>query len=48
MGLLEVAHFLGHANASMVVRVYGHVAPGDHKETAAMMEALLERHRSAV
>jgi len=44
MGLLEVAHLLGHTDASMVTTVYGHVAPGDHAKAAALMENLLARH----
>jgi integrase len=44
MGLLEVAHMLGHADASMVVKVYGHIAPGDHRTAADMMDANLARH----
>jgi integrase len=44
VGLLEVAHMLGHSNATMVTTVYGHVAPGDHARTAFLMEALFERH----
>jgi integrase len=30
MGLLEVAHLLGHCKATIVTTVYGHFAPGDH------------------
>jgi integrase len=44
MGLLEVAHMLGHRNATMVTTVYGHVAPDDHGRAAALMEALLHQH----
>jgi integrase len=44
MGLLEVAHMLGHSNATMVTTVYGHVAPGDHARAAALMEILLALH----
>jgi integrase len=43
MGLLEVAHFLGHRNATMVATIYGHVAPDDHKRAAALMDDLLRR-----
>jgi integrase len=48
MGLLEVAHLLGHRNAAMVTTVYGHVAPGDHGRAAALMESILERHATPV
>lgn len=48
MGLLEVAHFLGHTSADMVSRVYGHVAPADHGRAAALMEALLSRPDAAI
>jgi len=44
MGLLEVAHMLGHTDASMVVKVYGHVAPSTHARAADMMDANLARH----
>jgi integrase len=47
MGLLEVAHMLGHSNATMVTTIYGHVAPGDHARAASMMEANLARHQAA-
>ena len=43
MGLLEVAHLLGHSNAAMVVQVYGHIAPDDHRRAASLMDALLQR-----
>jgi len=46
MGLLEIAHMLGHRNATMVTTVYGHIAPGDHSGAAAMMEANLARHEA--
>jgi len=48
MGLLEVAHFLGHRNAAMVTTVYGHVAPSDHGRAAALMERLMEMQPSAI
>jgi integrase len=48
MGLLEVAHFLGHSNAAMVTTVYGHVAPSDHGRAAALMERLMEMQPSAI
>lgn len=41
MGLLEVAHVLGHRNAAMVTTVYVHLAPDDHKPAAVQMDALL-------
>jgi len=44
MGLLEVALLLGHTDASMVTRVYGHVAPDDQGRAAALMDALLARN----
>jgi integrase len=46
MGLLEVAHLLGHTDATMVMRVYGHVAPDDQGRAALLMDALLSRHAS--
>jgi integrase len=44
MSLLEVAHLLGHTNATMVTQVYGHVAPDDQGRAALLMDALLSRH----
>ncbi len=44
MNLLDVAHLLGHTNATMVMQVYGHVAPDDQGRAAALMDALLSRH----
>lgn len=43
--LFRVAQLLGHVNANMVIQVYGHLRPDDHREAATMMEALLARHR---
>jgi integrase len=48
MGLLEVAHLLGHQNAAMVTQVYGHLAPDDHNRAAALMDALLQQQRAAI
>jgi integrase len=48
MGLLEVAHLLGYSNGAMVVSVYGHIAPDDHKRAAALMEALMARGAATV
>jgi integrase len=42
MGLLQVAHSLGHSNAAMVSRIYGHIVPNDHKRAVSIMYGLLE------
>lgn len=47
MGLLEVAHLLGHTNGTMVSEVYGHVAPDDGGREALLMDTLLSRHQVA-
>jgi integrase len=46
MGLLEVAHLLGHSDGGMVTKVYGHIAPDDHRRAAAMMERLFDSQQS--
>jgi integrase len=47
MNVLEVARFLGHSNASLVLEVYGHVAPSTHGKAATLMDALLASQREA-
>jgi integrase len=46
--LFRVAQLLGHRNPNMVIQVYGHLRPDDHHQAAAMMEALLTRHQTAI
>jgi integrase len=47
MGPLEVARVLGHSNASLVLEVYGHVAPASHRKAADLMDALLSSQRES-
>ena len=42
--LMKVARMLGHRNATMVLQVYGHLLPDEHRDAALTMDALLERH----
>lgn len=48
MSAREVAEILGHSNASLVLEVYGHVAPSTQRKAANLMDTLLRQHRSVV
>ena len=42
--LMKVARMLGHRNATMVLQVYGHLLPDEHRDASVMMDAMLDKH----
>jgi integrase len=47
MSAREVAESLGHSSASLVLEVYGHVAPTTHRKSADLLDGMLARQRQA-
>jgi len=41
--LMKVARMLGHRNATMVLQVYGHLLPDEHRDASVMMDAMLSK-----
>lgn len=41
--LMKVARMLGHRNATMVLTVYGHLLPDEHRDASVMMDSLLNK-----
>lgn len=40
--------YMGHANISITLDLYGHLMPGNEEEAAGLLDAYLERSRADV